>query len=110
MNFISTAKNEGATILYGGVCPSYGLGTAVISKDLERCEHLTKALQAGIVWVNCSQPCFNQAPWGGNKRGGIGSELGEWGLDNYLSVKQVTHYISNEPRGWYHPPQSSKEL
>ncbi|KAI8543566.1 hypothetical protein RHMOL_Rhmol08G0228900 [Rhododendron molle] len=82
----------------------YGLGAAVISKDLDRCERVTKALQAGIVWVNCSQPCFSQAPWGGNKRSGFGRELGEWGLENYLSVKQVTQYISDDPWGWYQSP------
>ncbi|PIA62274.1 hypothetical protein AQUCO_00200337v1 [Aquilegia coerulea] len=82
----------------------YGLGAAVISKDLERCERVAKAFQAGIVWVNCSQPCFSQAPWGGNKRSGFGRELGEWGLENYLSVKQVTQYVSDEPWGWYASP------
>nr|AFK34878.1 unknown [Medicago truncatula] len=82
----------------------YGLGAAVISNDLERCERVTKAFKAGIVWVNCFQPCFTQAPWGGIKRSGFGRELGEWGLDNYLSVKQVTQYISDEPWGWYQPP------
>jgi hypothetical protein len=41
------------------------------------------------VWVNCSQPCFCQAPWGGTKRSGFGRELGPWGLDNYISIKQV---------------------
>ncbi|XP_004508822.1 aminoaldehyde dehydrogenase 2, peroxisomal [Cicer arietinum] len=82
----------------------YGLGAAVISNDLERCERITKAFKAGIVWINCSQPCFTQAPWGGIKRSGFGRELGEWGLDNYLSVKQVTQYISEEPWGWYQPP------
>ncbi|CAJ1943948.1 unnamed protein product [Sphenostylis stenocarpa] len=82
----------------------YGLGSAVISNDLERCERITKAFKAGIVWINCSQPCFTQAPWGGVKRSGFGRELGEWGLDNYLSVKQVTQYISDEPWGWYQSP------
>ncbi|KAL2646084.1 hypothetical protein AAZV13_05G030300 [Glycine max] len=82
----------------------YGLGSAVISNDLERCERITKAFKAGIVWINCSQPCFTQAPWGGIKRSGFGRELGEWGLDNYLSVKQVTQYISDEPWGWYQSP------
>lgn len=82
----------------------YGLGAAVISNDLERCERVTNALHAGIVWVNCSQPCFCQAPWGGKKRSGFGRELGEWGLDNYISVKQVTQYISDEPWGWYQSP------
>lgn len=82
----------------------FGLGAAVISKDLERCERVSKAFQAGIVWINCSQPCFTQAPWGGNKRSGFGRELGQWGLDNYMTVKQVTQYISDEPWGWYKSP------
>ncbi|KAJ6358933.1 hypothetical protein OIU76_000626 [Salix suchowensis] len=75
----------------------YGLGAAVISNDPERCDRVAKAFRSGIVWVNCSQPCFCQAPWGGIKRSGFGRDLGEWGLENYLSVKQVTQYISDEP-------------
>lgn len=153
--FISTARSEGATILYGGGRPQhlrrgffleptiitdvstsmqiwqeevfgpvicvkefrtdseavelandthYGLAGAVISNDQERCERISKALHSGIIWINCSQPCFVQAPWGGNKRSGFGRELGEWGLDNYLTVKQVTKYCSDEPWGWYQPP------
>ena len=45
---------------------------------------------AGIVWINCSQPTFTEAPWGGYKQSGIGRELGRWGLSNYLETKQVT--------------------
>ncbi|KAK1273408.1 hypothetical protein QJS04_geneDACA015192 [Acorus gramineus] len=82
----------------------YGLAAAVISNNRERCNRIAEEFQAGIIWVNCSQPCFCQAPWGGTKRSGFGRELGEWGLDNYLSVKQVTEYISNEPWGWYTSP------
>ncbi|KAL1357191.1 hypothetical protein HN51_009156 [Arachis hypogaea] len=82
----------------------YGLGSAVMSNDPERCERISKAVQAGIVWINCSQPTFIQAPWGGIKRSGFGRELGEWGLDNFLSVKQVTKYISDEQWGWYKCP------
>lgn len=82
----------------------YGLGGAVLSKDADLCQRVTESLQAGIIWVNCSQPCFCQAPWGGNKRSGFGRELGEWGLENYMTVKQVTEYVSNDPWGWYPSP------
>ncbi len=40
---------------------------------------------------SCCVVDFNhvQAPWGGIKNSGFGRELGEWGLENFLSVKQV---------------------
>lgn len=65
---------------------------------------MADALECGIVWVNCSQPCFCQAPWGGIKNSGFGRELGEWGLENYLSVKQITEYVSPNVWEWYSPP------
>jgi betaine-aldehyde dehydrogenase len=74
-----------------------------MSADLERATRVANALRAGIVWINCSQPTFVEAPWGGLKQSGIGRELGRWGLDNYLEVKQVTRYHSSEPWGWYTP-------
>jgi betaine-aldehyde dehydrogenase len=79
----------------------YGLGAAVMSADLERANRVANALEAGVVWVNCSQPVFANAPFGGVKRSGIGRELGVWGLDNYLEVKQVTTYVTSSPWGWY---------
>ncbi len=79
----------------------FGLAAAVMSADDDRCRRVSRALRAGIVWVNCSQPTFTQAPWGGVKRSGIGRELGQWGLDNYLEIKQVTRFASEEKWGWY---------
>ena len=79
----------------------FGLAAAVMSADPSRCQRVSRGLRAGIVWVNCSQPTFTQAPWGGYKQSGIGRELGVWGLDNYLETKQVTEYLSDQPWGWY---------
>jgi betaine-aldehyde dehydrogenase len=79
----------------------FGLAAAVMSRDLARCERVARALRAGIVWINCSQPTFTEAPWGGYKQSGIGRELGEWGLNNYLETKQITRYDSDKPWGWY---------
>ena len=79
----------------------FGLAAAVMSKDLARCDRVAKAFRAGIVWVNCSQPTFVEAPWGGYKQSGIGRELGKWGLNNYLETKQITRFDSDEPWGWY---------
>ncbi|MFN4271288.1 MAG: aldehyde dehydrogenase family protein [Aliihoeflea sp.] len=79
----------------------FGLAAAVMSKDRGRCERVARAFRAGIVWINCSQPTFTEAPWGGYKQSGIGRELGSWGLANYLEVKQITAFESDEPWGWY---------
>lgn len=79
----------------------FGLAAAVMSRDRARCERVAKAFRAGIVWINCSQPTFTEAPWGGYKQSGIGRELGKWGLSNYLEVKQITAFNSDEPWGWY---------
>nr|CAB3487304.1 unnamed protein product [Digitaria exilis] len=103
---VSEGQQEAKVPQFCMVVPdhSYGLAGAVISNDQDRCERISKALHSGIVWINCSQPTLVQAPWGGNKRSGFGRELGEWGLENYLTVKQVTKYCSDEPWGWYQPP------
>ncbi|RQR41272.1 aldehyde dehydrogenase family protein [Burkholderia sp. Bp9142] len=79
----------------------FGLAAAVMTKDTARAERVADALRAGIVWINCSQPGFPEAPWGGYKQSGIGRELGPWGLENYLETKQVTAYGAEEPWGWY---------
>ncbi len=79
----------------------FGLAAAVMSKDDARAERVAAAFRAGIVWINCSQPTFTEAPWGGYKESGIGRELGRWGLDNYLETKQITKYVSGDPWGWY---------
>lgn len=79
----------------------YGLAAAVMTADTTRAERVAAALRAGIVWINCSQPTFTEAPWGGFKRSGIGRELGRWGLDAYLEVKQITRYTASESWGWY---------
>lgn len=81
----------------------YGLGAAVFSTDKETCKRISRAIRSGIVWTNCSQPTYVQAPWGGMKKSGLGRELGKWGLLNYLEVKQVTSWIDKETKSynWY---------
>jgi betaine-aldehyde dehydrogenase len=79
----------------------YGLAAAVWSRDIFKCLRMVKKLQAGIVWVNHMQPTYVEAPWGGYKMSGIGRELGPWGAEEYLQVKQVYINLSEQPIGWY---------
>jgi betaine-aldehyde dehydrogenase len=79
----------------------YGLAAAVWSRDIFKCLRMVKKLQAGIVWVNHMQPTYVEAPWGGYKMSGIGRELGPWGAEEYLQVKQVYINLNEQPIGWY---------
>jgi betaine-aldehyde dehydrogenase len=79
----------------------FGLAAAVWSRDIFKCLRMVRRLQAGIVWVNHMQPTYVEAPWGGYKMSGIGRELGPWGAEEYLQVKQVHINLNEQPIGWY---------
>ncbi len=97
---VTTFRNEDeAVALANG--SEFGLAAAVMSADVARAQRVAEAFEAGVCWINCSQPNFLEPPWGGMKKSGVGRELGTWGLNNFLEVKQVTTYTSGEPWGWY---------
>jgi betaine-aldehyde dehydrogenase len=79
----------------------FGLAAAVMTADLDRAARVADRFEAGVVWINCSQPNFLEPPWGGMKKSGVGRELGTWGLMNFLEPKQITAYRSTAPWGWY---------
>jgi betaine-aldehyde dehydrogenase len=79
----------------------YGLAGAVFTTDGARGLRVMKEIRAGITWINCYNPTFNEAPWGGYKMSGYGRELGVHGLEEYQEVKQVNINLTPGAIGWY---------
>jgi len=67
----------------------YGLAAAVWSNDIKKALNTARALRAGNVWINDTQPAPSEGMWGGYKQSGFGRELGPWGLEDYLESKQI---------------------
>ncbi|MGD9705836.1 MAG: aldehyde dehydrogenase [Acidimicrobiia bacterium] len=67
----------------------YGLAAAIWTRDITRALTTARALRAGVVWINDSQPAPTESLWGGFKQSGIGRELGPYALDAYLESKQI---------------------
>ncbi len=91
---------EDDAVRIGNATP-YGLAGAVWTRDIYRAFRVVKRLRAGVVWVNHMQPTYVEAPWGGMKQSGVGRELGRYGVDGYLELKQVHVNLNEKPLGWY---------
>eukprot|EP00923_Selenidium_pygospionis_P026459 GHVN01047175.1.p1 GENE.GHVN01047175.1~~GHVN01047175.1.p1 ORF type:complete len:444 (+),score=87.59 GHVN01047175.1:239-1570(+) len=67
-----------------------GLAGAVMGKDEDQLRRVANALKCGMVWVNCSQPLFQQHSFGGFKMSGFGRECGDEGMMEFLQSKAIT--------------------
>jgi betaine-aldehyde dehydrogenase len=82
----------------------YGLAAAVFTQDAAKAHRMVRGFRAGITWINTYHPTYNEAPWGGMKRSGFGSELGTYGYDAYTEVKQINISLDVKPSGWFSEP------
>lgn len=72
----------------------YGLVAYVYTRDLSLAFTVAEALQAGSVGVNnCSVVQIN-APYGGFKMSGLGTELSHHGIEAYLLMKHIAFDLS----------------
>jgi len=67
----------------------FGLGGTVIGADLDRAERVADRIETGMVWIN--HPTGTQAdlPFGGVKRSGVGRELADLGINEFVNKKLI---------------------
>ncbi|KDQ51384.1 hypothetical protein JAAARDRAFT_140360 [Jaapia argillacea MUCL 33604] len=68
---------------------AYGLASAIFTQNINLALRVAHKIQAGTVWINCTNFPEVNVPFGGYKQSGIGRELGEYALRNYTAVKAV---------------------
>lgn len=68
----------------------YGLAAMVFTSSEERAWRVADRLTAGSLWVNCFFVRDLRAPFGGARNSGIGREGGDWSMDFYCDVKNVS--------------------
>ena len=60
-----------------------------MTRSIDTALKVSNGIRAGSVFVNCYDITDSNTPFGGFKDSGIGRELGEQGLKNYLEGKTV---------------------
>jgi succinate-semialdehyde dehydrogenase/glutarate-semialdehyde dehydrogenase len=69
---------------------AYGLGACVLTRDVERGEHIAAdLLECGMAWVNAWVREDPRLPFGGIKDSGYGREQSIWGIREFVAVKTV---------------------
>jgi acyl-CoA reductase-like NAD-dependent aldehyde dehydrogenase len=67
----------------------FGLGASIWTNNIERGIRLARKVQSGIVSVNEMVRSDPRLPFGGIKHSGIGRELSEVGIKEFVNVKSV---------------------
>jgi acyl-CoA reductase-like NAD-dependent aldehyde dehydrogenase len=67
----------------------YGLAASVWTRDLSKAHRLVRAIEAGVVWVNCFGDGDMTQPFGGYKQSGQGRDCGIECLLSYTQLKSA---------------------
>ncbi len=96
---VTTFKDEDEAVeIANGT--DYGLAAALWTRDVSAVHNLAARLEAGIVWVNCTNIFGPWMPYGGYKVSGLGFEAGIEGLKEFTRVKTVLIDTTDTPTTW----------
>ena len=79
----------------------YGLGAGVWSRDAHQIHRVSRAIQAGRIWVNCYHVYPAHASFGGYKKSGIGRETHMMMLNNYRHTKNILTSFNTKALGFF---------
>jgi aldehyde dehydrogenase (NAD+) len=71
----------------------YGLGAGLWTRDIQRALRVSKAIHAGMVWVNCYKRVHPGSPFGGVGESGYGREMGFDVMREYTQAKSVWIHV-----------------
>ena len=75
----------------------YGLSSGVYTANLSRGMRVSKAIRAGITFVNTYRLISPMAPFGGIKDSGYGKEAGIESIKEYTRIKTTWYNSSDKP-------------
>ncbi|MEM9852369.1 MAG: aldehyde dehydrogenase family protein, partial [Pseudomonadota bacterium] len=77
----------------------HGLAAGIFTRDSARALRMSRAVRAGIVWVNTYRVISPVAEFGGTKASGYGREAGFQAVYDYTRPKTVWMNLSDAPLG-----------
>lgn len=67
----------------------FGLGATIFTKNIEKAKKLASKIEAGNVFINGFVRSDPHAPFGGIKRSGYGRELSDYGIKEFVNIKNI---------------------
>ena len=85
---IFRVRDENEAIQLANDSP-FGLGGAVITRDVERGKRVARRIETGMVFINQCSWSAPELPFGGVKNSGYGRELSELGINEFVNKKLI---------------------
>lgn len=67
----------------------FGLGATIFSSDIENAKKIARKIDAGNVFINGFVRSDIRVPFGGIKKSGYGRELSEYGIKEFVNIKNI---------------------